>query len=60
MSDLDPAVVDVFNSLVDERGGPKAFNSFQAECALAIAQSMIDVHDAGRQSAAGSWNRLAA
>jgi hypothetical protein len=47
MSELDPAVVDVFNSLVDERGGAKAFNSFQAECVLAIAQSMIDVHDAG-------------
>jgi hypothetical protein len=47
MSDLHPAVVEVFNALIDERGGPRAFNSFQAECALAIARSMIDVHSAG-------------
>jgi hypothetical protein len=47
MNDLHPAVVEVFNALVDERGGSKAFNSFQAECALAVAQSMIDVHSVG-------------
>jgi hypothetical protein len=43
---IDPIVAKVFDALLAERGGREKFNAFQLEAAMAVAQSMIDLHSA--------------